>query len=305
MLSLVRRLTGLVPVLVAATLVVFLFLRLLPGDPARLIAGSEASAADVAALRADMGLDRPIWQQYGSFLMRAVQGDFGLSLRTRRPVVEEVRARLSSSLLLATAAAGWAVVAGVALGAWTVAHRGGRIDLAGRLVAVAGVAMPSFWLGLLLIDVFAVRLGWLPTGGGGSFSHLVLPAIALGTAMAATLARVTRAAMIEVLGEDFVRTARAKGLGEPIVLWRHVLRVALAPVVTLAGVQFGSLLGGAVVVETVFAWPGLGRLLAESVAMRDYPVIQAILLVYVLCFALVNLCVDLAYGMIDPKVRTS
>jgi glutathione transport system permease protein len=298
-----RRLAGTIPVLIVVSVFVFGFVRLLPGDPARLVAGPDASEQDVAAIRQEFGLDRPIWAQYVRYVGQLAHGNLGRSSRTRQPVASEVGQRFVPTLLLTLVAMIWATLVGGAIGVISGVHRGRWQDQAGMVLAVSGISFPSFWLGLLLIDLFAVRLGWLPTGGYGTWQHFVLPSFTLGVAVAAVLARFTRSAFVEVAAEDFVRTARAKGLPERMVIWKHTLRNALIPVITMTGLQFGFLLGGAVVVETVFAWPGLGRLLVDSVSFRDYPVIQAVVLLFSLEFILINLAVDLLYAIVNPEIR--
>ena len=300
---LLRRLGGVVPVLVAVSIFVFGFVRLLPGDPARLVAGPDASEQDVQTVRHDLGLDKPIWQQYLRYVRGLATGDLGRSSRTRQHVSTEIGARFMPTLWLTIFAMVWATIAGMAIGVLSGVKRGRWQDQAGMVLAVSGISFPSFWLGLLLIDLFSVRLGWLPTGGYGTWQHFVLPSFTLGVAVAAVLARFTRSAFVEVSSEDFVRTARAKGVPERRVILRHTLRNALLPVITMTGLQFGFLLGGAVVVETVFAWPGLGRLLVDSVSYRDYPVIQAEIMLFSLEFILINLAVDLIYAVVNPEIR--
>lgn len=300
---LLRRLFGTLPVLLIVSALTFGFIRLLPGDPARLVAGPDAGAADVAAVRADLGLDRPIWVQYGRYAARVAALDFGRSIKTHRPVAVEIGERFLPTLLLTVFAMAWSVAAGIAIGVAAGVARGRWPDRLGTVIAVSGISFPAFWLGLLLIDLFAVRLRWLPTGGYGTWRHFLLPSFTLGLAVAAVLARVTRAALIEAAGEDYVRTARAKGLSERRVVWAHMLGNALIPVITMTGLQFGFLLGGAIVVETVFAWPGLGRLLVDSVSARDYPVIQAEILLFSVEFLLISLLVDLLYAAANPVIR--
>ncbi|HME25636.1 MAG TPA: ABC transporter permease subunit [Acetobacteraceae bacterium] len=282
---------------------VFGFVRLLPGDPARLLAGPDASPQDVEAVRVELGLDKPVWLQYGTWVGHLAQGDLGRSSRTRQPVATEIGERFMPTLWLTVAAMVWATLVGMTIGVISGVRRGQWQDQAGMVLAVSGSSFPAFWLGLLLISVFSVRLGWLPTGGYGTWQHFVLPSFTLGVAVAAVLARFTRSAFVEVAGEDYVRTARAKGLPERLVVWKHALRNALLPVITMTGLQFGFLLGGAVVVETVFAWPGLGRLLVDSVSYRDYPVMQAEILLFSLEFILINLAVDVLYAVVNPEIR--
>jgi glutathione transport system permease protein len=298
-----RRLLGTIPVLIAVSILVFGFVRLLPGDPARLVAGPDASEADVMAVRQDLGLDRPIYWQYGHYVGETLHGRLGRSSRTRQLVSYEIGQRFMPTLWLTLAAMAWAIVAGMSIGVLSGVKRGGWEDQGAMVLAVSGLSFPPFWLGLLLIDLFAVRLGWLPTGGYETPAAIVLPSITLGLGVAAVLARFTRSAFVEVASEDYVRTARAKGLPERRVVWTHTLRNALIPVITMTGLQFGFLLGGAVVVETVFAWPGLGRLLVDSISYRDYPVIQAEILLFSLEFILINLAVDLLYAVVNPEIR--
>jgi len=300
---LVRRLVGAIPVLLVVSIFVFGFVRLLPGDPARLLAGPDASPQDVEAVRVELGLDKPVWLQYGTWVGHLAQGDLGRSSRTRQPVATEIGERFMPTLWLTVAAMVWATLVGMTIGVISGVRRGQWQDQAGMVLAVSGSSFPAFWLGLLLISVFSVRLGWLPTGGYGTWQHFVLPSFTLGVAVAAVLARFTRSAFVEVAGEDYVRTARAEGLPERLVVWKHALRNALLPVITMTGLQFGFLLGGAVVVETVFAWPGLGRLLVDSVSYRDYPVMQAEILLFSLEFILINLAVDVLYAVVNPEIR--
>ena len=300
---LIRRLAGIVPVILVVSVLVFAFVHLLPGDPARVIAGPEASAADVANIRQGMGLDRPLWEQYARFLVRAVSGDFGQSLKTKQTVIDEIGLRFMPTVWLTVFAMLWSTVAGLLIGVLSAVKRGRWQDYGGMLLAVSGISFPPFWLGLLLIDLMSVRLGWLPTGGYGTWQHFVMPSFTLGLGVAAVIARFTRSSFIEIMREDYVRTARAKGVHERLVVWKHALRNALIPVITMVGLQFGFLLGGSIVVETVFSWPGLGRLLVDSVSYRDYPVIQAEILLFSLEFILINLVVDLLYALANPEIR--
>jgi glutathione transport system permease protein len=300
---LTRRLVGTVPVLLAVSLFVFAFVHLLPGDPARMVAGPDASLPQIEAVRADLWLDRPIWAQYVRYLGQMAHLDLGRSIKTHEPVATLIGQRFMPTLWLTVVSMAWALIAGVGLGVLSGVRRDGWEDRAAMIAAVSGISIPSFWLGLMLIDLFSVRLGWLPTGGYGTWRHFVLPAFTLGSAVAAVMARFTRSAYVEISGEDYVRTARSKGLPERSVIWTHTVRNALIPVITLTGLQFGFLLGGAIVVETVFAWPGLGRLLIDSVSFRDYPVIQAEILLFALEFVFINLAVDLLYGVVNPEIR--
>ncbi|MCI7709780.1 MAG: glutathione ABC transporter permease GsiC [Sutterella parvirubra] len=297
------RLLGLIPTLLLVTVFVFLFVHLLPGDPARLVAGPEADDQTVAMVRHDLGLDRPMPVQFVDFVVRAAEGDFGKSIRTHRPVADEIAERFGPTLALTALSMLWAVVFGLGLGILAAVKRGRLADRAAMVFAVSGISVPPFALGILLMEVFSVQLGWFPTVGADSWLHYVLPSITLGAGVAAVMARFTRSSMMEVLDADYVRTARAKGLGERSVVMRHALRNALIPVVTMLGLQFGFLLGGSIVVEKVFNWPGMGRLLVDAVDMRDYPVMQACVLLFSLEFMLINLAVDLLYGWINPAVR--
>jgi glutathione transport system permease protein len=298
-----RRLAGTVPVLLAVSVFTFAFVRALPGDPARLVAGPEATLQDVAAVRADMGLDRPVWVQYGLWLDNAVHGRLGRSIKTRQPVSYEIGERFMPTLWLTVVSMAWSMVAGILLGVISGVRRGSAEDQASMVLAISGVSMPAFWLGLLLISLFSVHLGWLPTGGYGTWKHFVMPAFVLGLGVAAVMARFTRSAYIEVSAADYVRTARMKGAPERRVVWHHTLRNALIPVITLTGLQFGFLLGGSIVVESVFTWPGLGRLLVDSVTYRDYPVVQAEIMLFSIEFVFINLFVDLLYGVVNPEIR--
>ena len=298
-----KRLLGLIPTLLIVAVLVFLFVHLLPGDPARLAAGQDADEQTVELVRKELGLDRPMHEQFVSYFTHTLQGDFGRSMRSRRPVATEIAERFMPTLLLTVTSMAWAVVFGMGIGLVSAVYRNRWPDRAGMTLAVSGISFPAFALGMLLMQVFSVQLGWLPAVGADSWRHYILPSLTLGAAVAAVMARFTRASMVEVIGEDFVRTARAKGLKERAVIAKHALRNALIPVVTMMGLQFGFLLGGSIVVESVFNWPGLGRLLVESVTQRDYPVIQTLVLLFSLEFILINLFVDLLYGFINPTVR--
>lgn len=298
-----KRLLGLLPTLLIVAVLVFLFVHMLPGDPARLAAGADADEATVQVVRHELGLDKPLPEQFVHFFGRMVQGDFGISMRSRRPVATEIGERFMPTLLLTVAAMAWSVVLGMGIGILSAVYRNRWPDRLGMTLAVSGISFPAFALGMTLMQVFSVELGWLPTVGADSWKHYILPSITLGAAVAAVMARFTRASFVEVVQEDFVRTARAKGLNERTVVLKHCLRNALIPVVTMMGLQFGFLLGGSIVVEAVFNWPGLGRLLVDAVTMRDYPVIQTLVLLFSLEFILINLVVDMLYGFINPTIR--
>lgn len=300
---LVKRLFGLLPTLAIVAVLVFLFVHLLPGDPARLAAGPEADDATVALVRADLGLDRPLPAQFANFFTKIAHGDFGMSTRSKRPVSTEIGERFMPTLMLTLVSMVWSTLLGMAIGIASAVWRNRWPDRLGMTIAVSGISFPAFALGMLLMEVFSVKLGWLPVVPDGTWKSYVLPSLTLGAAVAAVMARFTRASFVEVLNEDFVRTARAKGVHEPMVVLKHCLRNAMIPVVTMMGLQFGFLLGGSIVVEVVFNWPGLGRLLVDAVTMRDYPVIQAIVLLFSLEFILINLTVDVLYAVINPTIR--
>jgi ABC-type dipeptide/oligopeptide/nickel transport system permease component len=290
--------------LVALGVITLVFVALrMSGDPAAAMLPGDASVDETIALRRTLGLDRPLYVQYASFLRSAVTGDFGTSFRHQQPAFELVLERLPATLELAFAALVLALVVALPLGILAAVYRGSAVDVAAMVFAVIGQATPYFWMGIMLILIVAVQLDWLPTSGRGGMERLILPAITLGTHFAASLARLTRTSMLEVLGQNFVTTARAKGLSERSVILAHVLKNAAVPVVTLIGLQFGTLLGGAVVTETIFAWPGVGRLAVQSIFVRDYPVVQAGVLVLALTFVALNLLVDLLYGWLDPRIR--
>ena len=291
---LVKRLLGLIPTLLFVGVLVFLFVHLLPGDPARLAAGPDATPETVALVRQDLGLDKSLPEQF----LR-----FARSLRTKRPVSTEIAERFMPTLWLTVAAMAWSVAIGMALGVLSAGwgHRWpARI---GMTLSRSGRWVPAFALGMVLMQIFAVQLNWLPTVGADTWRHYILPSLTLGAAVAAIMARFTRSSFVEILQEDYVRTARAKGLPERVVIVKHGLRNALIPVVTMMGLQFGFLLGGSIVVEVVFNWPGMGRLLVDAVDMRDYPVIQGLVLLFSLEFILINLIVDVLYAVINPTIR--
>ena len=299
-----QRLAVAITVLWGVATLVFVILRLLPGDPAALmLSEAGASAEAIAQLRADLGLDKPLIVQYGQYLLNLAQGDLGTSLFVRRPVTTVIAEQLPSTIGLALAAMLIAAILGVLLGILAAVKVGTWVDSAAMALSVAGVSVPIFWSGLLLIWLFSLRLGWLPATGQGGLDHLILPAMVLGLASSGSIARLVRASLLEVLDQDFVRTARAKGLREGMVLTRHALKNALIPVVTIVGLQFGFLLGGTVVTETVFSRQGIGRLLVNSILWKDLPVVQGVVLLAGLVYTLVNVAVDVAYGFLDPRIR--
>ncbi|MBF7996151.1 glutathione ABC transporter permease GsiC [Rahnella laticis] len=298
-----KRLLGLIPTLLIVAVLVFLFVHLLPGDPARLMAGQDADASVVALVRQDLGLDKPLYQQFFTFFGNALTGDFGHSMVSKRPVIDEISSRFMPTFWLTLTSMLWSVIIGLVIGVVSAVWRNRWPDRLGMALAVSGISFPAFALGMLLMQVFSVELGWLPTVGADGWQHYILPSITLGAAVAAIMARFTRASFVEVMQEDYMRTARAKGVHEAVVVVKHGLRNAMIPVVTMMGLQFGFLLGGSIVVEKVFNWPGLGRLLVDSVEMRDYPVIQAEVLLFSLEFILINLLVDMLYAVINPSIR--
>ncbi len=300
---LTQRVVGVVVTILFVAITIFLMVRILPGDPARVIAGVLATDQDVQRIRAQLGLDQPIWVQARIFLTDLVRGDLGISARTSNPVSAEILARLPNTVLLAVVSLVIAVAVGLPLGTLAAARAGSMTDLAVSALVVFGISMPVYWLGLMLIILFSIRLRWLPAAGFDGPASVLLPAITLAAFSVAFVARITRSSMLEVLRQDYVRTARAKGVKRRSVLWRHALRNALSPIVTVIGLQFGQLLGGAILTETVFGWPGVGRLLVDSIFSRDYPMVQGLVIVFALLFAVVNLIVDLLYERIDPRVR--
>ncbi len=300
---LMKRLLEIIPILLLVSILIFLFVHMIPGDPARLVAGEDATLEDVELVRKELGLDKPMHEQYITYMTNLFQGDLGTSLKTKRPVMEEIGERFMPTFWLTVWSMVWAVVVGLIIGVVSATKRNKWQDYLGMFGAVSGLSLPSFWLGLMLIQLFAVTLGWFPTGGMESWKSYILPSFTLGTGVAAVVARFTRSSLMDVLKEDYIRTGRSKGLNEHSVVWGHGLRNAMIPVVTMTGLQFGFLLGGSVVIESVFSWPGLGKLLIDSVAYRDYPVIQAEMLIFAFEFILINLIVDLLYGVLNPQIR--
>jgi ABC-type dipeptide/oligopeptide/nickel transport system permease component len=300
---LARRIVLTIPVLFGVATLVFSLIHLIPGDPARAMLGESASDADVAQLRSRLGLDRPLIEQYGMFLSGAVRGDFGRSLRTGEPVTTQILDRMPATIELAGAAMLVAIGFAIPLGIVAAVWRGTAIDHAATTIALTGISIPNFWLGPLLALVFAIEFGWLPVSGRGTPAHLILPAISLGAALAAILARMTRATLLEELREQYVLAARARGASRFRAVLRHAFRNSLIPVVTLIGLQFGAVLTGAVITETVFSWPGVGRLLIQSISFRDYPIVQGCILLIAATYVAMNLLTDLFYGVLDPRIR--
>ena len=300
------RLLGLLPVLLGVTILVFLMLQVAPGDPLIALLGEEAQGLSREALddlRVQYGFDRDPVSQYLSFLGGAVTGDLGDSVRTGQPVLREIAVRLPATLQLAGAGMAIALVLGLTLGILAAVYRRTIIDYIAVIIALAGVSIPVFWSGLILMLYFALQLGWLPASGYGTWRHLVLPAVAIGFSSSAIIARVTRSSMIEVLRSDYIRTARAKGLPDRRIHLSHALRNAMLPIITVVGLQFGGLLGGSVLTETVFAWPGLGRLVVDSIRAQDLPLVQGSVLFIAVVFILINLLVDLSYALLNPRIR--
>jgi peptide/nickel transport system permease protein len=327
----IRRLLSLIPTLFGVSIIVFLFLRMIPGDPALALAGEHATDANVQRIREEFGLNKPLPEQYITYMGKVLRGDLGRSILSRRPITDEIRVRFPATLELSICALIVALVVGLPAGIISATKRNSRIDNIAMVGSLLGISMPIFWLGLMLNWFFAVRLGWLPsvtrldssidlqritnliivdsilTGNAeallNGIKHLILPAVALGTIPMAIIARMTRSAMLEVLEQDYVRTARAKGLAERVVTFKHALKNAMLPVITILGLQVGVLLSGAVLTETIFAWPGIGRWLYLSILSRDYPIVQGMALFITSLFLVVNLLVDLSYALVDPRIR--
>ena len=300
---LVRRLLLTIPVLIGVATLVFALIHFIPGDPAQAMLGEGAAPEDVAQLRVRLGLDRPLFAQYGSFLNGVVHGDLGVSLRNDQPVARQIVERMPATAELAFASMAVAVLFALPLGIVAAVWRGTWIDHTAMTLSLVGISVPNFWLGPLMAIVFAVELGWLPVGGTGTLAHLVLPSVTLGAALAAILARMTRASLLEELSEPYVLAARAKGVSRTRAVLHHAFRNSLIPIVTILGLQFGVVLTGAVITETIFAWPGIGRLLIQSISFRDYPTVQGCVLLIAITYVGVNLLTDLAYGFLDPRIR--
>jgi len=299
----VKRLLGLIPVVFGILLLAFLLVHLVPGDPVDVMLGDSAAASDRAQLRAELGLDQALPVQFMQYLGHLAQGDFGRSIHTQVPISSLLFERIPHTAQLAVTALLIAIAIGLPLGIFAALKAGKWVDHSASVLSLSLSAMPHFWLGPLLMLVFSLWLGWLPVSGMEQPSSIILPAMTLGFGLAAILTRMTRASLLEVLNEDFVRTARAKGLSEQTVILRHALRAALLPIITVLGLQLGSLLAGAVITETVFGWDGIGRLLVESIEKRDYPVTQACVLVIAMSYVLINLATDLLYAKLDPRLR--
>jgi len=300
---LMRRLLLTVPVLLGVATLVFALIHLVPGDPAQTMLGESAAPEEVARLRTQLGLDKPLLEQYVGFVKGVAHGDLGTSFRYGTPVAREIRQRAPDTALLAVCAMAAAIVFAIPLGIIAAMFRGTFVDHAAMTVALAGISMPNFWLGPLLAILFAVKLGWLPVAGSGTAWHLVLPAATLGAALAAILERMTRASLLEELRELYVLAARARGLSRVRAILRHAFRNSLIPVVTIIGLQFGAVLTGTIITETIFAWPGVGRLLIQAINFRDYPLVQGCILFISITYVAMNLMTDLTYGWLDPRIR--
>jgi peptide/nickel transport system permease protein/oligopeptide transport system permease protein len=300
---LIKRLLQVIPALLGVSLLVFFMIRLIPGDPALLMAGDHASPEMLAAIRRDLGLDRQLHHQYFIFMRNLLRGDLGRSTQNNKPVITEIWGRFRNTIELAVPSLFIAMLIGIPAGVIAATRPNSIWDGASMFVALSGMSIPAFWLGLMLMLLFSVTLGWFPVAGRGTILHLILPSVTLGLIYSARLARMTRSGMLEVLQQEYITTARSKGLREHIVIYKHALKNASIPVITIMGLQFGWLLGGAVLTETVFAWPGLGRLMVDSLLARDYPVFQGTLLLLAGIFILINLFVDILYCFLDPRIR--
>ncbi len=299
----VKRLLQGIPTVLLVCVLVFLLMHMVPGDPVRIMSDRSATPEDIEILRRSLGLDQPLHVQFGMWISRAAQGDLGRSIRTGHQVTEELLYRLPRTLLLTCASLLFSVLVGILAGILASLRSGSVVDVTVMIKAVLGMSVPPFWLGLMFILLFSVTLNWFPSGGSGTWRHLVLPALSLGLAGMGLVARMTRSTMLEVLREDYVRTARSKGLSERTIIYRHALKNAMIPTVTVIGLQFGILMAGAVVTERVFSWPGMGWLLVRSIHDRDFPVVQGALLLSSISFILVNITVDMLYAVLDPRIR--
>lgn len=299
----VKRVLETIPLLLVISIVVFMFIHLIPGDPAKAIAGLEATPEEVEAIREEFGLNDNLFVQYFNYMKDLLHGDMGTSMKSNLPVSELIWSRFQFTIRLVLAGLIWAPVAGIFIGVMSAIKRGTWVDVGGMLLAICGLSAPGFVLGLTGIQIFAVKLGWLPTAGLDSFRSFILPSIVMGTGIAASLARYSRSSMLETLREDYVRTARAKGQKESVVMFRHAFKNSLIQVVTILGLQIGGLLSGSVITENIFSVPGMGRLLTDSIQFRDYPTIQGLLMIFAVQYVLINLIVDMLYGVINPKIR--
>lgn len=300
---LIKRLVSLIPLLLIVSFIVFMFIHIIPGDPARLLAGKDATAEEVELARVSLGLDKPLYEQYFVYLKDLLTGDMGYSLKSGVPVSQLISDRIMPTLGLTFLSIIWALVIGILIGIISAIFRNKWPDHLGMFTAVSGISLPNFWVGLVLIQVFSVQLGLFPTGGADGWKSYIMPSFALGAGIMAMIARFTRSSLVESMKQDYIRMGRAKGLGSGQIIFGHALKNSLIPVVTVAGLQFGFLLGGSVVVETVFSFPGLGTLLIDSIQFRDYPVVQAEILLFAFQFIIVNMIIDIAYSYLNPKIR--
>ena len=298
-----RRLLLTIPVIIGVSTLVFLFIHLIPGDPIQVMLGESAKPTDVETLRRALGLDRPLSEQYVTFFKGLITGNLGVSIHTGQPILATILNRLPATLELTLSSMCVALLISIPLGVISASKQYSLLDNGSMFFALLGISMPNFWLGPLLILLFSVNLGWLPVSGRGGLLHLILPAITLGTALAAKLTRMTRSSVLEILHEDYITTARSKGLREGFVIFKHALRNALIPVITVIGIQFGALLSGALITETIFAWPGIGRLTITAIQKRDYPLVQGCVLLIAFGYVFANLITDLAYAWADPRIR--
>lgn len=300
----IKRLLALIPVVIGVTFLVFMIMQLAPGDAAKLILGESATQEQVEELREEMGLNDPAIMQYGRYMVNFVQGDLGTSYSTKRPVAEEVFARFPYTLNLSVVAGVISIILAIPLGILAAVKQNTWFDNISKILSLIGVSMPIFWLALLLVLCFSLKLGWLPVQGAESWKSYILPAISLGFMNMAAIARTTRSSMLETIRQDYIRTARAKGVSRRQVIMKHAFKNALIPTITVCGIQLGQLLGGSVLTETVFAWPGIGRLLVQSINARDVPMVLGCIIVMTVCFSVVNLLIDLLYGFVDPRIRS-
>ncbi|MEI3605362.1 ABC transporter permease subunit [Pseudogracilibacillus sp. SE30717A] len=300
---LIRRIISLIPLLLVVSFVVFMFIHIIPGDPARLLAGKEATVEEVEMARVSLGLDKPLYEQYFVYLKGLLTGDLGYSIKSGAPVSKLIGDRILPTLGLTFLSIAWALIIGILIGIISAVFRNRWPDHLGMFTAVSGISLPNFWIGLVLIQIFSVQLGLFPTGGAEGFKSYIMPSFALGAGIMAMIARFTRSSLVESMKQDYIRMGRAKGLGSKQIVFGHALKNSLIPVITVAGLQFGFLLGGSVVVETVFSFPGLGTLLIDSIQFRDYPVVQAEILLFAFQFIMVNLIIDVVYGFLNPKIR--
>ena len=299
----VRRILETIPLMLIISIFVFMFIHLIPGDPARSIAGLDAEEWEVEAIREEYGLNKPIVTQYVDYMVKLFHGDMGRSMKSDTPVTELIADRMPQTLKLVFAGVIWAPALGIFIGVISAIKHGKLLDHICMLLAITGLSAPGFWLGLMGIQIFSVQLGWLPSGGLDTWKGFILPSFTMGCGIMAVLARYSRSSMLETIRQDYIRTARAKGLKESVITIRHALRNAMIPIVTTVGLQFGFSLGGAVLVETVFSWPGIGRLLVDCIGLKDTPVVVACVLVLATMFTIINLCIDILYAFLDPRIR--